>query len=234
MDALEKLALWIGWAPIAIMEFLFMVAAKFFYDRELSNKDTTIQQLNFNIQSLHDELENSKQYQVDILVKSLSERVNIANQEIERLSIDHNASQEELAARKQELLVAQNETILLRAKLQKFEDELDDLLEPDYCETCDPDEDHMFANYIDWMAGEMYPLIGDAQLVERVGYCNYCTNPQVKCQVCGSITSLNLESDEEFECTGGCGNIYTIHSYIADKSMHYEIKVSRMEPDSDD
>src|SRR5687768_3274495 len=108
MDVLERLALWIGWAPIAIIEFLFMIVAKFIYDRELSNKNTTIQRLN-------SELENSKQYRVDILVQSLSERVKTGNEEIERLKADAATTKAELDEKENQQTELYQEAVELKA-----------------------------------------------------------------------------------------------------------------------
>jgi hypothetical protein len=66
-------------------------------------------------------------------------------------------------------------------------------------------------------------VTGQDELVKKVGSCNYCNSPQMKCAVCGSVTSINLDSYEKVECTGGCGVIYQI---VVDYD-EYEIEVSR-------
>jgi hypothetical protein len=216
MDVLEKLALWIGWAPIAILEFLFMVVAKFFYERELSNKETTIQRLNRD-------LENSKQYQVDVLVQSLSERVKAGNEEIERLRADAETSTAELEERENQQRELYQKVVELKARLKDYENDLDNLID-DYCDICDPDEDHPGANIIMW-GSAIYPLTGLEELIQKVGSCNYCNSPQIKCNVCGSITSINLDDYDKVECAGGCGVMYQI--VVNHREHDYEIEVSR-------
>jgi len=56
-----------------------------------------------------------------------------------------------------------------------------------------------------------YPVDGDSLLVDDVGYCNYCTSPQIKCKICGTVTSLDLnDTTSDMECLGGCGNYYRL------------------------
>ena len=216
MDALEKLALWIGWAPIALIEFLFMIAAKFLYDRELSNKEITIQRLN-------SELEISKQYRVDVLIQSLSERVKTGNEEIERLRADAATSKAELKEKESQQKELYQEVGKLKTRLKDYENDLDDLIDH-YCNLCDPEEDHLGENIIMW-GSSVYPLTGLEELVEKVGTCNYCNSPQIKCSICGSITSISLDDHDKIECVGECGVMYQI---VVDYREHdYEIEVSR-------
>lgn len=237
---MEQLASLIGWAPIALIAIALIPIGIFFYNRELSNKDITLHRLEFEIQHLKQELENSKQYRVDVMVQSLTDRVRLLNERLENLNAEKESEQkarklieQEQEKVQHELEIAHSDINALKERLKSYENDLDDLLD-DYCEICDPDDEHPGANFINWFSS-MYKIEGDKELVERVGDCNYCFSPQVKCKICGAVTSLDLDFlDEQTECNGGCGTVYTIVSYVEDKSLQYSIRVSRLEAESED
>lgn len=232
----------IGLRNFAIVEFLvivgFAIVSKYYFDqeskgyqRELAIKDATIQGLN-------SELENAKQYRVDILVQRLTQRVKSLTENLEALSIEKETEQRQRKTIEQEkvVILKQLETVRLdvinlKERLKSFDENLSELID-DYCENCTllnlPDEEHPWANFIIW-GSAMCKVTGDENLVSKVGYCNYCTSPQIKCGVCGSVNSINLGSDEKLECVGGCGVIFTVDTFVEDKSMQYSINVSRLE-----
>jgi len=85
----------------------------------------------------------------------------------------------------------------------------------DYCEICDPDEDHILANYIDWTGdGVSY---GDGKdKIASIGRCNFCNGISLRCAKCGAITGVNEgEYGRNVECNGGCGIIFRV-TYLRD------------------
>ncbi len=231
VELLDKLASLTGWAPIALVVIALIPVGVFFYSRELSNKDVTIQRLNL-------ELENSKQYQVDVLVQNLSQRTKVLTEELERLNNEVETEnrkrtliEQEKAEIQNQLDLAQSDAIALKQRLEPLEKELDDLLgeraEPDYCRVCDVDDEHVMMNTIVWGFGGD-ELVGDTSLVENEGTCLYCGSTNLKCKICESITGIDGNShDDVIECEGGCGTLYIQQSFFGDRSEH-KIKVSRM------
>ena len=234
----------VGLKNFAIFEFLTIAAilaiTKYYsnkedksYSQELAIKDSTIQ-------SLRIEIENLKQYPVDVLVQNLSQRTKVLTEELERLNNEvetenrkGNLIEQEKAEIQTQLDVAQSDAIALKQRLEPLEKELDDLLgemaEPDYCEVCDPDEEHIMLNTISWGLANN-DLVGDTALVEKQGVCFYCNSTNLKCKVCGSITGIDDNSrNDTVECEGGCGTLYTLLSFFGDKSIEHAIKVSRIE-----
>lgn len=218
----------IGWGSIAAIEFLIIFLSipvmRFYlirevnsYKRELAVKDATIQNLSM-------QLEDSRQYRVDTLVQSLAERVKIENQENERLRSDVKLSRDESEKKEQQRQELRQEIIALKKKLKSYEKELDDLLD-NYCDVCDPDEEDSHINFVWWGTSECN-VIDPENLIGKIGHCNYCQSPQIKCSVCSCLTSIDLEGAEKVECNGGCGVVSTVSSYIEDKSQQYEIKAS--------
>lgn len=230
-ELIKDFAGWTGWFPITVGAIIVMLLGRYFYDREITFK-------NLQINKLKDDLEDSKQYRVDVLVQNLTQRVQALNKTLEDLNAEKETGERQRKTIEQEkdnvlsqLEIAHSDIINLKERLKSYEEDLEGLIE-DYCEICDPDEDHPGANFIEW-GTSMYEITGDEDLVDKVGYCNYCTSPQIKCNVCGSVTSINLDSDEQTECNGGCGVIFTLVSYVEDKSLQYSIRASRMELESD-
>ncbi len=222
-ELVKELAIWTGWFPITIGAVIVMLLGKYFYDRESNFKEA-------QIKKLKDDLEDSKQYRVDVLVSSLDERVSIANRELERLREDKNSSQQEIASKEEEISSAKNEIRDLRAQLQKYEEHLDNLLdnELDYCTLCDVDDERIMMNVILWDYVKN-GLVGDTALVKKTGTCSYCGGTNIKCQVCESITGIYDHVRHTVECEGGCGNYYKVIPEVIEKSTIYKVKVSRTE-----
>jgi hypothetical protein len=233
-EIIKDFASWVGWFPVTIGTILVMLLGKYFFDREVSFKD-------LQINKLKDDVENSKQFQVDLMVQKLIQRTQTLTKMLEDLNSEKESEQREkkmIEHEKEtvlkELESARSDVLTLREQLKSYENDLDDLIDDqDYCDICDPDEDHMFSNMIDWYGNYGYSTTGDETLIEKLGCCMYCNSPQIKCQVCGSVTSIDLDREEENECSGGCGNLYTLISYVEDKSLQYKIRVSRMPSDID-
>jgi len=231
LEILEKLASLTGWAPIALLAIALIPIGIFFYNRELSNKDVTIQRLSI-------ELENSKQYSPSLLIQNLGQHVKEYENEIGRLNEELRILNDEVETETRrksiieqeknnvlsQLEIARSDILKLKEQLKSYEEDLEGLID-DYCEICDPDEDHPGGNFIDW-GSAVYPLTGLEEFVEKVGSCNYCNSPQIKCAICESITSINLDDYDKVECAGGsCGVVYQI---VVDHREHnYEIEVSR-------
>jgi hypothetical protein len=220
-ELIKEFAVWVGWFPIAIGSAIVIILGKHFYEREISIRDQ-------RIGYLKDEIETGKAYQYDEVYKRLTERLKTLNQELGIAKSESDTKQDKIKQIYGDLAIAYSEIYDLQAKLRKFDDQLGELLEPEYCEICDPEEDHSGANFIYW-GTSMCEITGDENLVSQVGHCNYCISPQIKCGVCGSVTSINLESDERTECTGGCGVVFTIDSYVEDHLLQHSINVSRIE-----
>ena len=229
----EQIAPWSGWLPIAAIEFLLVVllpiAIKFYYNREIDTFKRELAIKDATIQGLEVEIENSKQFRVDVLVQSLSERVKIGNQELERAREDKNSSQEKIVAKEQELLTMQDEIRDLKTQLQQYEDQLDDLLggraELDICRVCTVDEERVMMNTIYW-GGKSGKLVGDTDLVEE-GVCSYCASLNLKCKVCGAITGIDASATDVIECEGCNETLYTPSSFFG-KNIDDKIKVSRL------
>ena len=233
---MEQLALWVGWAPIALIAIALIPVGIFFYTRELSNKDVTIQRLSL-------ELENAKQYTPSLLVQNLGQHVKEYEGEISRLneklrSLNNEVEtetrkksiieQEKLEIQK-ELDFARTEALELQKRLEPLEKELDDLLgvnaEPDFCQVCTVDEEHVLLNTIVW-GGRSGKLIGDIALVEE-GVCSYCASVNLKCKVCGAITGIDASATNVIECEGCNETLYTPLSFF-DKKLDSRIKISRL------
>lgn len=243
----------IGLKNFAIIEFLIIVAliviSKYYFDkevrsykRELAIKDTTIQGLSI-------ELENSKQYSPSFLIQNLgqhikeyenevgrlNEKLGFLNNEVETETRKKSIIEQEKSEIQKKLDLAQSDILALRQRLEPLEKELDYLIgemaEPDFCRVCDVDDDHIMMNTIGWgFGGEK--LAGDTALIEKKGVCSYCGSTNLKCKVCGTVTGIDSNSNDEIECEGGCGNVYTLLSFMGDKSMQYVIKISRMALDA--
>ncbi|MBI5934688.1 MAG: hypothetical protein HY867_13360 [Chloroflexi bacterium] len=221
-ELIKEFAVWTGWFPITIGTVVVIFLGKYFYSREIEFKDS-------QIDKLKSDLEDSKQYRVDVLVQSLSERVKFQNEEMERLREDQNSSKAELTQKEKELRITLEEIQTLRTSLRQYEDQLNDLLDDDsdYCQICDPDDEHLMANSIAWGFGGD-ELVGDVLLVDKEGTCCYCGSTSIKCKLCGAVTGINYDSsDERFECEGGCGTIFEPLSFFGDKSIEHKIKVYR-------
>jgi hypothetical protein len=229
-ELIKELSVWTGWFPITIGAVIVMLLGKYFYDREINFKDS-------QIEKLKDDLEDLKQYTPSLLIQNLGKHVKEYEQEIGRLNERLRILNDEVATetRKKSVIeqerndvlsqleIAHSDVLKLKDQLKSYEDDLDDLVE-DYCEICDPDENHSGENFINW-GSAVYPLTGLEELVEKVGTCNYCSSPQIKCSICGSITSINLDDYDKVECAGECGVKYQI---VVDYHEHdYEIEVSR-------
>lgn len=222
-ELIKELADWTGWFPITIGAAIVMLLGRYFYDREIKFKD-------LQIDKLKNDLEDSKQYRVDVLVQNLTQRVQALNKALEDLGAEKETEQRQRKTIEQEkenvlrqLEVAHSDIINLKERLNSYEEDLNNLID-DYCEICDPDENHPGANIIDW-GSAVYPLTGHEELVEKVGSCNFCNSPQIKCNVCGSVTSINLDDFDKVECAGECGVMYQI--VVNHREHDYEIEVSR-------
>lgn len=76
------------------------------------------------------------------------------------------------------------------------------------CELCDPGEERPPA-LVSWS-----PLLNDGQAepVLDVGQCSWCSGLSVRCSACGSVRAVSeSEYDEELECEGECGLVFTVH-----------------------
>lgn len=212
LDLIKELAIWTGWFPIFLGTIIVMLAGKYLYEQRISH--------------LKDELESGKAYQYDLVYARLSERTKILNQELEIAHSESNTKQEEINRIENDLLSAHSEIRELQSKLRKFDEQLEELVESDdYCDVCDPDEDDSYINFIHWGTSAC-DIVDNENLIGKVGHCNYCQSPQIKCSVCSCLTSIDLEGDEKVECNGGCGVVFTVSSYIEDKSQQYVIKAS--------
>lgn len=228
----EQIAPWSGWLPIAAIEFLLVVllpiAIKFYYKRETDNFKRELAIKDATIQRFEVEIENSKQFRTDLLVQSLSERVKIGNEELERAREDKNSSQATIIAKEHELLTMQDEIRNFKTQLQQYEEQLDDLLgvnaELDLCRVCDVDEEHVMMNTIYW-GGKSSKLVGDTDLVVE-GVCSYCASTNLKCKVCGAITGIDASTTDVIECEGCYDTLYTPLSFFGKKNDN-KIKIAR-------
>lgn len=230
-EFIKELANWIGWFPITVGAVIVMLLGRYFYDREIAFK-------NLQIDGLKDDLEDSKQYRVDVLVQNLSQRIKVSTEELERLNNEvetenrkRSLIEKEKTEIQKQLDLAQLDALALKERLEPLERELDDLLgeraEPDFCRVCDVDDEHVMMNTIIW-GYEGDKLIGDPPLVESEGTCLYCGSTNLKCKICGSITGIDNGSlDDIIECAGECGTVYTQQSFFGDRSER-KIKVLRM------
>jgi len=222
-ELIKELANWVGWLPITLVVIIMMLLGKYFYGREIKFKD-------LQIGNLKDDLEDSKQYRIDLLVQSLEQRVKSLNGELERLNGEKETEQRKKKEIEQEkdavyrdLEQAQKEVNALKEDLERYENALNELgdNEPDYCGVCEVDGEHIMANTIGWgFSGEK--LIGDTMLIEKQGECLYCGASHLKCKICGSTTGIDTNSPET-ECEGGCGNVYR----LVINHDHYDIEIVR-------
>jgi ribosomal protein S27E len=236
VEVIDKLASLTGWAPIALIAIVLIPIGIFFYTRELSNKDVTIQRLSM-------EHENAKQYTPSLLVQNLGQHVKEYEAEISRLNeklrnLNNEVEtetrkksiieQEKLEIQKQ-LDLARSEALELQERLEPLEKELDDLLgvraELDFCRVCTVDEEHVMLNTIYW-GGRSGKLVGDTALVEE-GVCSYCASVNLKCKVCGAITGIDASATDVIECEGCYETLYTPLSFFG-KKLDNTIKVSRL------
>lgn len=227
-ELVKELAVWTGWFPITIGAAIVMLLGRYFYDREIKFKDT-------QIIKLKDDLEASKQFQVDVLVQNLSHRTKVLTEELERLNGEvttenhkRNQIEQEKITIQEQLDLTQSDALKLRERLEQLEDELDNLLgiraEPDICRVCDVDDEHVLMNTIYW-GGKSGRLVGDTDLVKE-GVCSYCASINLKCKVCGEITGINPGVKDVVECEGCYHTLYTPLSFFSKKSDN-KIKVSR-------
>lgn len=221
-DLVKEFAAWVGWFPISLGAILTILLGKHFYEREISIR-------NQRIEHLKDEIETGKAYQYDEVYERLTKRVKTLNEELVAVESESSSKQEHIDKIKHELDKAYSEVHDLRDKLKYFDKQLGDLLEPDYCQVCDVDDEHVLLNVISWGYDDD-TLTGDTFLVEKIGTCLYCGSINVKCNECGSITGFYENSrNSVVECEGGCGTFFTLSSFRYDKSTRYSIKVSQME-----
>jgi hypothetical protein len=227
VELLKLIAEWTGWNSVAGLLFAAILAIIFIYTREISIRDQ-------RIGKLKDELEASKAYQYDNVYLRITNNLKTLNEELTAAESESNSKQEHIDKIKHELDKAYSEVRDLRDKLKYFDEQLGDLLEPDYCQVCDVDDDHVMMNTISWGYGGDN-LVGDTSLVDKEGVCSYCGSTNLKCKLCGAVTGINFDSSKDtFECEGGCGTFYTLLTFLGDKSMEHTIKVSRMDLESDE
>ncbi len=220
----------IGLKNFAVLEFLAIVAifafAKYSSGKESKSNNKEIAIKDSTIQSLNIALENSKQYQVDVLVQNLSQRTKVLTEELERLNNEvetetrkRNTIEKEKAEIQNQLDLAQSEALALKNRLEPLEKELDYLLgenaEPDICRVCDVDDEHILMNTIYW-GGRSGKLVGDIALVEE-GVCSYCSSVNLKCKVCGAITGIDISATDVIECEGCYDTLYTPSSFFGKK-----------------
>jgi hypothetical protein len=88
----------------------------------------------------------------------------------------------------------------------------------DYCEECDPGEDH-FPGVIHWTGFE--GLSGDEDKINEAGHCDWCGSLHLRCQECNSITGIpEALYQEDIECLGGCGTIFRMDLDYAGHGMN--------------
>jgi len=91
----------------------------------------------------------------------------------------------------------------------------------DYCEECDPGEDH-FPGVIDWHG--QWGIDGDADKVAAVGWCDWCNTIHLRCLKCGTATGIpDVLYGEPVECLGGCGTTFVVNH--GDFGGHEEVSV---------
>ena len=223
-DLIKEFAAWVGWFPISLGSIIVLLLGKNFYEREISIRNQRIEQLK-------DEIETGKAYQYDEVYERLTKRVKTLSEELEFAKSETGVKQERIEEINKNLEIAYSEIRDLHKKLKYLDEQLEDLLdtEPDYCQVCDVDDEHVLLNVISW-GGNYDALTGDTYLVEKIGTCMYCGSINVKCKECGSITGFDGNSrNGTVECEGGCGTFYTLSSFRDDKSTRYSIKVSQLE-----
>lgn len=110
----------------------FIVAIFVLYRILVSQKDATIQLLKEKNNYLSDKLNDASQNSPDALAKSLSDRVKILDEEIERLSKDKESNQELIHEKEKELDAVKEEAEELSRKIAKAHE----LMEEFFCPIC--------------------------------------------------------------------------------------------------
>lgn len=161
-------------------------------------------------------------------VHAIVRRLRQARENLEKLqAASPPGSGTRLAAKQGELEILLTETRAFQERLRFYADELGQLVKDEYCQACQPGEAHFLENGIDWHGNE-YFLAGDTGLVAELGHCRYCAAPQIKCRVCGAVTSLDPHSAGS-ECSGGCGNLYALEAEPGGSAQRPIIQISRPE-----
>jgi hypothetical protein len=228
------IANWIGWPAVAGLLILVISILVYIH----SEQKHTFQA---KIDVLQMELENLKATSTDILIQRVLTRHKIAMEEIASLSEERQSMQKEKEKYVQEIEQREEEIIELRQhasdlvnRLIEYKEELKEAFNlDDYCDVCDPDEDHMEKNYIEWLGHPYVELEGDTELVKKFGSCNYCFSPSIQCAICGTITSINMDGPELIECEGGCGLSYLISDNRRDKDDLVSIIVRSPEAENE-
>jgi hypothetical protein len=102
------------------------------------------------------------------------------------------------------------ETSINQLEEGEYKESVEHYYEEDTCELCQPE--NPFSNFIEWGYGKEIIEEG-ADLIEKIGYCNYCAGIQVKCAKCGSINGLVEGKDQT--CFG-CGVTYEVFYHAKD------------------
>ncbi len=86
----------------------------------------------------------------------------------------------------------------------------------DYCEECDPGEDHL-SGLIHWGGHE--ELRGDVNAVLAVGHCDWCNSLHLR-RKCDAVTGIpEALHGEPVECMGGCGTTFLVTERHAGHGM---------------
>ena len=110
----------------------FIAALFVLYRVLVSQKDATIQLLKERYDYLAQQLNDASKSSPDALAKSLSDRVKILDEEIERLSKDKEKNQEQIKKREKELNEVKEEAGELSRKIAKAHE----LMEEFFCPNC--------------------------------------------------------------------------------------------------
>jgi len=79
----------------------------------------------------------------------------------------------------------------------------------DYCEECDPGDEHPPA-ILEWFGNG--DITGDVDKVSAIGYCNWCRSLHLRCSKCKQVTGIpEALYGSPVECMGGCGTSFTVH-----------------------
>jgi restriction endonuclease len=100
-------------------------------------------------------------------------------------------------------------TSRVKLDITKLEDLREHRITIDFCNECDPGEDHV-GGVINWSHPES--IDGDWKKIAAVGWCDWCNTIHIKCLKCGVITGVpDVLYNEPIECLGECGTSFIVN-----------------------
>ncbi len=220
-DLYVAVAKWAGWPAISALLIVIMAVIIFVESRH-------VEVLKERIRQLERDLVTARDFTPDQLLRRLTQRHSYAMKELGKLELEKKSAQDRLEAVSVKVKDLGEFLESVEVSSREMHDEFWAIEiqhgDPEqikarwestgHCTICAEQEPAppQYSNFIHWdtVLVKDIQLTGAANLVTKLGSCNYCSSVQVICDTCGALTSISLSKMGARECAGGCGTKFEI------------------------